>query len=443
MPSANQIVLDVVVDTRKATADVKTFGATTKRQVQQIGTSAVPNLKKVETSTQSMGKSMAGAGAAISSANGALMLMGRQGPPALQTVATGAASLAVSGFGPLGLAITAATVGISLMASKWGDAGTEASEATKKMVDGLHDAERALRQLQIAEIAKRLGLSTTELTAGDELLAARGRLSVASIGHDQTRSEIERGEQRRALINKGVHASEIAMVEQSNRKIDARLSLLRKTAEEERQILEPLRREVELRERALKLLRSQELERRAASVNVKAARGGSVGFPSLRGGGPGMGSGIPLGGARGLSGNTVFGSGVANESMRQMQLDAAEDERLQQLLSDQRASDMARARELALIDSKRGVGVGVSGGESSALEQDAQNRARSFAEAASSQLSMALQTQDWTSAAQGFAQATSSALMDAIAAGFIESTGVKKAASSAFESIGSAFAGGA
>jgi len=429
--ATNQIVLDVVVKTGKATADVKKFGTETKRQVQQIGTTAVPNLKKVEMQTRSMGQSMAGAGAAISSANGALQLMGRQGPPALQTIASGAASVAVSGFGPLSLASTAATVALSVFLSDT-DEGTPKVTA---MTLALERQEEVLGRLGTAADSAALGLraATSGRTAEDQRREEQLRQARHSLR--QIEENISRGTARRDLLLSGESglAPGIALLEIE--RIEPGLKRLNADRLKE---LEIVRRISDIRTDTLKTeTKIAENSRKSTGLSLASA----AGFARRHGT-------STFAGPRSTSESLEFFGDPLSEAdaIRRVREannipTAAERRRQESLLNLPSMTNRMTSQQLLGQTGMHEAAAGRSQ-QSLELERDSQNRASSFAATASNELSLALQTQDWSGAASGFADAASTALIDAIAAGFIEASGIKKAAAGAFESLGGAFTGG-
>ncbi len=131
-----KIVLAYDVQTSKAEAEVKGFSRTVETESAKSAAAAEKGASRVETQTASMAQSFKGAGTAISAANASLVLLGQQGPPALQTLASAAGSLVASGFGPMGLALAGATGLVSLVSAL----GNESEAAAEKMRSGLEAA---------------------------------------------------------------------------------------------------------------------------------------------------------------------------------------------------------------------------------------------------------------------------------------------------------------
>lgn len=186
---AEPILFDVKIETAKATADYKKFtevvkqgGADAAKSITTTASAAESSAKKTTAATaalagsaQTMGQKFAGAGGAISGANAALQLMGRQGPPALQTLASAAAAVAVSGFGPMTLAITGAVTVLSLLAST-SDAATESLNRQESQVASL--ASQAIVARQQLE-ALQLGVGLGEFQIDEQIAVAEERFRAA------------------------------------------------------------------------------------------------------------------------------------------------------------------------------------------------------------------------------------------------------------------------
>jgi len=181
----NSIRLSVEVETAAATKDVKAFAQTTTT-LDQTAATATRSLAAVSTSTRTMGQAFAGAGPAIGGAAASLQLLGVQGPPALQTLASAAASLAVSGFGPLGIAITAAVAAISFFAAETKAAVPEIT-LHEKALDGLASTYDRLNASanQAAQRARGLELGKPGELVGLESQVRQLEVTIAGLQADR------------------------------------------------------------------------------------------------------------------------------------------------------------------------------------------------------------------------------------------------------------------
>lgn len=437
---AEQIQLSVSVDTAKATGDIKKFGTTTKTEMQSVQSTTTTSLSSMSASTQTMGQRMAGAGAAISAANASLQLMGRQGPPALQTLAAGAASVAVSGFGPLSVAIVGVTTALSLFMSTAREDGPSILE---KRVESLSES---LRRLRVELKAAEAGLPTEQQQLVS-LISQRGP-QIAGLEASQREFAAEIESLRR--VRNVLQGSE--RTEATDRIVD-----LTQRINDIQDTLTPLRTELQQAEQLLALMRrKQQVDGQIAARAATAATASRGGAPYIPGYGPFPGVSEDDAVARALAfagiqspeqiraarGNTaafrsLFGAGATGadfitEVDAQARADAERNALAERLRLEREGFTFARHWGLD----------GVSSPSGSAISQDALGRANLVANNLASSFSQALITQDYSGVGRAMALSFVDQVLQAIAAGAIQATGLQGAVAYGFQSLGSVFGGG-
>lgn len=419
---AESIVLNVRVNGDKASSDVKKFGSTVKTEMQSVQTTTTTSLNEVNRSTRSMGERFAGAGAAISTANASLQLMGRQGPPALQTLAAGAASVAVSGFGPLSIAVVGVTTALSFLLSQ----SSEVDEALGKIDDALRSTKGETKSL--SEEIKRLDIQLKGLRQGTE--RTPGEVTVFEL--EGRLRELNRQQLLDSTVGDDDYQERAKLITETLRQID-------KLEQRESRLAEKRGIEAQRANEAADAERRLADERRRAAIPVPA--------PDLGGAGPSTGGGTSTGFRS--SGNNAFLAESFRLDMDRQRIIDEEAQRLGRQVDAQRRADAERdalanrlrlEREGVTMSSLLGVD-GEPGTTTSAISADSQARAASITRSMASSFTAALAGEDFSTVGRSIAQSVATALTDAAISGALEGFGVKKAFASGFESIGGAFLG--
>lgn len=461
---ADRIIIDVVLNTSQARTETATLGRTVKTELDKIEGGARQAGQAIEntgraaaSSTRSMSDGFKGAGAAISGANASLQLMGAQGPPALQTLASAAASVVSSGFGPMAIVLTGVTGLVSLIAALGRESDKTAQSGLQALESSLSRGKDRAEELRL-ELVKldaqigglraghtgaRLGQSFERQQLGseaDDIRAALSLLAEIRAAEDPNLPDLNRFRRSRAALLQLQDASPFGSVSGlsvgdslfTGDSAKAQDALTRRLA----QIVSSL-----ARLDAAVTLEAQKAEEEARLRPPGAAGSTSrIGAPSLRGPGPSTGALVsPLR----MSGDSKFHDAHADAALRQTIEDekaaAEEADRFLREIEEKRIEDMARRRALADIEAQRGLAAEL---QRQQIEVTARSQAEAYSGALSSVLAQSIRSGDFDDFAFGLADATSNALVQALSRAIISATGIEDAAAGLFRSIGTAVAGG-
>jgi len=441
---ADRVQLTFAVETSQATADIKKFGATTKTEMASVDAAAKTSTASVGSSANTLSKSFAGAGASISGANAALQLLGRQGPPALQTLASAAASVAISGFGPWSLALAGATGIISLVASL-GKESEKTAEKVAFLTESARKQGEAFETVRKQAESARLAIRSLESGSTTSTIQRRDQRALAQAGLSDINAQIAERTQRIAelwLGNTGLTTQAVRL------ETDRQYELIKQLKDKKKDYLAELR-EIEEAERNIERLSivtvGSEFQKGQRQFLSRGQRVGLPQEPRLREATQLLARGGPAGESElaGMISDFAAGSPVLGESVDLQPLA----EQLQQRRMEEFKAWLGNVEDL--IAERTAQDAGIRGEIQPMVDRRAEfvtdfgrSRAESITSSMASSFAQALTTQDYSAAGRDSGLSAAESLLETLIQGALEGTGIKQGIASAFSAAFGATGGG-